>query len=147
MKIRLLSLLILSTLTSTTALNVTAQTVRVCCGTGHNGTRAYKEVYEYDYVEKKPEFPGGDDLLVSYINKHRQYPEKAYREGIEGRVMCSFVVNADGTVSNVSVLKGVEESLNKEAVRIISAMPDWHPGTLGGHKVPVRVVWAVPFRR
>lgn len=141
-RIVLLLAAILLTLTS-----AVAQRVRVCAGVNAQGTRTYKEVYEYDYVDHKPQFPGGDDRLVCYINKHREYPAQAYRLGIEGRVMCAFVVNTDGSVSNVSVLKGVEESLNKEAVRIISGMPDWTPGRLGGQPVPVRVVWTVPFRR
>ena len=124
-----------------------AQTCRVAVGVSADGTTSYMEVYEYDYVEEKPQFPGGDCRLVSYINENRRYPAGAYQAGIEGRVLCSFVVNADGNVSNVTVLRGVEKSLNREAVRILSRMPHWIPGKLQGQTVPVRVVWAVPFRR
>lgn len=130
-----------------TPLSASAQTCRVNCGTSSNGTRTYMEVYEYDYVAEKPSFPGGDSRLVAFINETRRYPEEAYAKGIQGRVMCSFVINTDGTVSNISVLKGVEKSLNQEAVRIFSKMPVWTPGRLDGVPVPVRVIWPVPFRK
>lgn len=124
-----------------------AQTCRVKC-TGNSGSRpTYKEVYEYDYVDEKPCFPGGQCKLVTFINRERKYPDKAYKEGIQGRVICSFVVNCDGSVTNVSVLKGVEASLNAEAARILSLMPDWIPGRIAGHPVPVRVLYPVPFRK
>ncbi|MDE6027274.1 MAG: energy transducer TonB [Muribaculaceae bacterium] len=111
------------------------------------GLKNYIEVYEYDFVTEKPSFPGGDSKLLSYINSARKYPEEAYKRGIEGKVTCSFVVNRDGSISHVRVLRGVERSLNKEAVRILSKMPLWHPGRLEGEKVPVRVVRSVTFRK
>lgn len=124
-----------------------SQTTRVNIGTSQTGTVNYIEVYEYDYVTEKPSFPGGDPLLVKFINNHREYPKEAYEKGIQGRVTCSFVVNADGSVSHISVLRGVEASLNKEAVRILSEMPEWIPGKLNGKPVPTRVVRSVPFRK
>ena len=105
------------------------------------------KLYEYDYVTEKPSFPGGDSELMKFINNTREYPKTAYERGIQGRVTCSFVVNADGTVSHISVIRGVEPSLNKEAIRILSRMPEWTPGKLNGHNVPTRVVWSVPFRK
>lgn len=105
------------------------------------------EVYEYDYVSEKPEFPGGDTQLMEFINATRNYPDKAYREGIQGRVTCSFVVNTNGRISHIKVIKSVEESLNREAVRILSCMPDWTPGRVDGKIVPVRVIRSIPFRR
>lgn len=107
----------------------------------------YREVYEYDYVWEKPSFPGGDDKLMRFINKNRKYPKAAYKAGIQGRVVCSFIVNCDGAVSDIQVFKGVENSLNDEAVRIFSLMPKWSPGRINGIPVPVRVIRAVPFRR
>lgn len=124
-----------------------AQTCRVKAGNSHGGGCSYIEVYEYDYVSEKPTFPGGTQKLISFINENRKYPAEAYKKGIQGRVTCSFVVNPDGSISHVSVLRGVEASLNQEAVRIMSKMPEWLPGKLDGHTVPVRVVWAVPFRK
>lgn len=125
----------------------TAQTCRVNTGKCTNGCTSYKEVYEYDYVELKPEFPGGGQSLLNFINDHRRYPEEAYNRGIQGRVTCTFVVNPDGKVSNISILRGVEQSLNEEAIRIISSMPQWTPGKINGKAVPVRVVCAIPFRK
>ena len=124
-----------------------AQTCRVNTGTLDNGFKVYAEVFEYDYVDVKPEFPGGGRSLIKFVNENRQYPQEAYNNGIEGRVTCSFVVNSDGHLSNIQVLRGVEPSLNDEALRIIAAMPNWSPGSLQGQLVPVRVVCCIPFRR
>ncbi|MDE6078140.1 MAG: energy transducer TonB [Muribaculaceae bacterium] len=125
----------------------TAQTCRVNAGITPDGCQAYRIVYEFDYVDEKPEFPGGGSTLRKYINKTRRYPAEAYARGVEGRVTCSFVVNPDGSVSHITVLKGGEPSLNREAVRILSKMPGWRPGRIDGQTVPVRVVCAVPFRK
>lgn len=124
-----------------------AQTYRVNIGSNNGGSCSYMEVYEYDYVSEKPSFPGGDSKLMNFINEHRNYPKEAYKKGIQGRVTCSFVVNADGSISHIRVLRGVEPSLNKEAIRVLSKMPEWTPGKLDGHAVPTRVVWSVPFRK
>ncbi|MDE6271409.1 MAG: energy transducer TonB [Muribaculaceae bacterium] len=124
-----------------------AQTCRVSLGTTSSGHCAYMEVYEYDYVHDKPCYPGGDCQLMEFINSTRRYPEKAYKNGVQGRVTCSFVVNANGAISHIKVLKSVEESLNREAVRILSLMPSWIPGKVDGRPVPVRVIRSIPFRR
>lgn len=110
-------------------------------------TRISINVYEYDFVDRQPEFPGGNNELIRFINQERRYPQDAYREGIEGRVLCSFVVNEDGTLSHISVIKGVEESLNKEAVRIISQMPPWLAGAINDTPVPVYCILPIPFRK
>lgn len=124
-----------------------AQTCMVHCGTNAAGVDQYIEVYEYDYVSEKPRFPGGDDSLLKFVNKHREYPQAAYKAGVQGRVICSFVINIDGSVSNIKVLRGVEPSLNNEAMRVLSLMPAWCPGKIRGRAVPVRVVYPVNFRR
>ena len=127
---------------------VSAQTCRVRISVDAAGGRVeYREVYEYDYVWEKPSFPGGDDKLLCFINKNRRYPEAAYRAGIQGRVVCSFIVNSNGSVSDIQVFKGIEASLNEEALRIFSLMPKWNPGRINGMAVPVRVIRAVPFRK
>lgn len=123
------------------------QTYRVSCGRSPQGVVTYREVYEFDYVTVKPEFPGGDSKLVNYINKNRQYPKEAYKKGVQGRVTCSFVVNTDGSISHIQVLRGVESSINAEAVRLLSSMPAWVPGKIDGQTVPVRVTYTVPFRK
>ena len=142
----LLHVLILTSL-SLTCIEANAQTCRVNIGTSSTGTVSYMEVYEYDYVTEKPTFPGGDRNLMTFINATRNYPIDAYRKGEQGRVTCSFIVNTDGSVSHISVLRGVSPSLNREAIRVLSKMPEWNPGRLDGKVVPVRVVWSVPFRK
>ena len=147
MNLHKIILLLVYVLSSSTA-GIYAQTCKVSTGQCQKGCKpTTTEVYEYDYVDQKPEFPGGCMSMLSFINSQRIYPEDAYVKGIEGRVTCSFVVNCDGKLSNIIVLRGVEESLNSEAIRIISEMPQWEPGKLNGTPVPVRVVCPVPFRR
>ena len=124
-----------------------AQTCRISAGSCADGTLTYKEVFEYDYVEVKPSFPGGNEALLDYINKNRHYPADAYEQGLDGRVTCSFVVDSDGNISHIKVIRGCHKSLNEEAVRLLSQMPTWHPGRHLSHSVPVRVVHSIPFRK
>lgn len=128
-------------------LNADAQTCKVNCGVNHEGCVKFKEVYEYDFVSEKPTFPGGETKFLRYINKTREYPKEAYSKGIEGRVICSFVVNSDGSISNIQILRGVEQSIDKEAIRIIENMPKWVPGKIDGQNVPVRVIYPIAFRK
>lgn len=144
---RIVSIILLAVPSLCGPMGIYAQTCRVNAGRSVDGVKSYIEAYEYDFVSEKPSFPGGDRLLVSFINENRRYPEEAYKKGIEGRVTCSFIVNPDGAISHISVLRGVEPSLNREAMRIISEMPEWIPGKHDGHAVPVRVVWSIPFRK
>ena len=123
-----------------------SQTYRVKIASVNNGP-VYTEVYEYDYVDVKPEFPGGSNSFISYINDNRHYPTDAYEMGIQGRVTCAFIVHPDGKLSHIQILRGVENSLNEEAVRLVSSMPDWKPGKINDIPVPVRVVCCIPFRR
>lgn len=124
-----------------------AQTCRVAAGSTADGMQTFKEVFEYDFVDEKPTFPGGYEALMEYINKTRQYPAEAYEKGIEGRVTCSFVVNADGNITHLKVIKGSHRSLNLEAMRILAEMPCWNPGRHAHRCVPVRVVHCIPFRK
>lgn len=105
------------------------------------------EVYEFDYVDVQPQFPGGEHGLINFVNEVREYPYKAYVRKIQGRVLCSFVVGADGRVSNIRVIRSSgDESLNREAMRVISEMPRWKAGRVGNTKVAVRVVLPIAFR-
>ena len=109
--------------------------------------QSYIEVYEYDYVDIQPQFPGGERGLINFINKTREYPYHAYKKRIEGRVLCSFIVGTDGRISDVRVIKGAgDDSLNREAIRVIGKMPKWSVGKVGAHAVPVRVVLPIAFR-
>ncbi len=126
-----------------------AQVRRVASGgqmAAMHGQGGYMEVYEYDVVDYQPQFPGGDCALLKFINNERRYPSEAYDRRIEGRVLCSFVVNPDGSISHVSVMRGVEESLDREAVRIISNMPRWEAGRMGQQTVPVYCILPIAFR-
>jgi len=110
-------------------------------------TETYVRAYVSDAVDVMPQYPGGETELINYINRERKYPRKAYRDGIEGRVQCSFIVAPDGTIHEVSVLKGVHPSLDREAVRIINNMPRWIPGAIAGESVPVYYMLTIPFRK
>ena len=103
-------------------------------------------VYDLSYVDVAPEFPGGDRMMMEFINETRRYPLDAYNNKIQGRVMCSFIVFPDGSINAISVIKGVEESLDREAIRIIQEMPRWTAGILGNEAVPVSCVLTIPFR-
>lgn len=119
--------------------------VRVTLSCGAAGMRS--EAYTPESVDEAPSFPGGDAAMMRYINTERRYPRTAYDNAVEGRVLCGFIVEPDGTLSNLEVVRGVEESLNREALRVIDSMPDWSPGVIGGQPVRVYMLVAVPFRR
>lgn len=105
-----------------------------------------ERIYDLWYVDEEPRFPGGERGLLRYINAHREYPQEAYENGISGRVLCSFTISSDGTVSDVQVIRGVEASLDREAVRVISSMPRWSPAIVSEQAVPVYYVLPIPFR-
>lgn len=121
----------------TVTLTSTSRTSGSCCEI---------EAYLAESVDRAPTFPGGDAAMMRFINSERQYPREAYAEGIHGRVVCGVVIAPDGAISNITVVRGVESSLNAEAVRIISEMPKWEAGELDGHKVPVYCIVTIPFR-
>lgn len=89
-----------------------------------------------------PQFPGGSSALFEYLSKNIQYSKAAKKNGIQGRVLVSFIVEKDGSISNAKVEKSVEPSLDEEALRVVTAMPKWVPGKRNG--VPVRVKYTVP---
>ena len=94
-------------------------------------------------VETMPEFPGGQQALFKYIGENIKYPVIAQENGIQGRVICQFVVNKDGSIVDVvAVRSSGEASLDKEAIRVIKSMPKWKPGKQRGK--PVRVKYTVP---
>ncbi len=96
-------------------------------------------------VEESPEFPGGLQKMYEYIQKNIRYPRMEKEAGIQGRVFVTFVVEKDGSITDVKVLKGVTEGLNKEAVRVIRSMPHWKPGKQRGRPVRVRVNLPINF--
>ncbi|MFV0290645.1 MAG: energy transducer TonB [Mangrovibacterium sp.] len=94
-------------------------------------------------VEQMPEFPGGVNAMRAYLGKTVKYPTSALENGVQGTVYISFVVNQDGSIVDVKVLRGVDASLDKEAVRVVQSMPKWKPGKQGGKAV--RVSYQVPI--
>lgn len=144
--IRQLRLGLLTLLTMMTVLPMAAQ-VRHVTTVNPMSKQFYMEVYEFDYVDIQPQFPGGERGLINFINKNREYPYHAYKKRIQGRVLCSFIVGIDGKVTDARVIRGAgDESLDREAIRVISKMPKWSIGKVGNHAVPVRVVLPINFR-
>ena len=96
-------------------------------------------------VEKMPQFPGGEKAINEFISKTLQYQVIAQENGIQGKVVCSFIINQDGSVTDAEVVSGVDPSLDREALRIVSAMPKWTPGTQRGKAVRVKYTMPVTF--
>ena len=104
---------------------------------------AEKNQQVFDVVEQMPEYPGGIQALFEYLQQNVKYPEDAKKQKIEGRVIATFVVETDGSINNVEVVKPAFPSLDAEAVRVLSAMPKWKPGMQSGKAV--RVKYTVPI--
>ncbi|MBQ3738239.1 MAG: M56 family metallopeptidase, partial [Bacteroidales bacterium] len=97
----------------------------------------------YQIVEEMPQFPGGEKALMEYIAKNLTYPQEARDKGVEGRVFIGMVIEKDGSVSNVKVLRGISQECDAEAVRVISSLPKWKPGKMKGE--PVQVSYQIPI--
>lgn len=104
------------------------------------------EAYDYESVDEPPTFPGGYGALMQFINAARTYPADAYSRHVQGRVLCSFIVQPDGEVTHVNVLRGIMPSLDREAVRILDRMPRWQAGRMAGMAVPVYCIFPINFR-
>ena len=96
----------------------------------------------FDVVEVMPQYPGGQIAMLKYLMENIKYPEQAMKEGIQGRVTVRFIVEKDGSISDVKPVLSVHPLLNKEAVRVVESMPKWTPGKQNGK--PVRVRFNVP---
>ena len=105
-----------------------------------------EETKVFDVVEQMPQFKGGDAALMDYLNKNIKYPVIAEENGIQGRVVATFVVERDGSITDVRVIKSVDPSLDKEAVRVVKSMPKWNPGKQNGAAVRVKFTLPVTFR-
>jgi len=99
----------------------------------------------FDVVEQMPEYPGGAHALFEYLAKNIRYPESAEKAGIQGRVIATFVVMKDGSISNVKVVKSVSPELDGEALRVLSSMPNWTPGMQNGKAVNVKYTVPISF--
>jgi protein TonB len=100
----------------------------------------------FDVVEQMPSFPGGMGALMSWLGQNIKYPVIAAENGVQGRVIVQFVVEKDGSITDVKVAKSVDPSLDKEAARVVSAMPKWTPGKQNGSAVRVKYTVPVTFK-
>jgi protein TonB len=114
--------------------------------TGSDTETSSAVVGPYVVVEKMPEFAGGADALMKYLRSHLRYPSAALAAQAEGRVFVSFVVQADGTIADIGILKGLGYGLDEEAQRVVRQMPTWTPGKQSNHAVPVKFTLPITFR-
>lgn len=99
----------------------------------------------YTFVEVMPEFPGGQEAMYTYLGKNLQYPADALEAKLKGTVYITFVVNLDGSIADVRVLRGISPSLDKEAIRVVKSMPKWRPGSMNGKTVRTQLNLPVKF--
>ena len=100
----------------------------------------------FDVVEEMPSFPGGQAALMSFLSSNIKYPVVAQENGVQGRVIVGFVVERDGSITDVKVMRSVDPSLDREAQRVVRAMPRWKPGKQNGSAVRVKYTVPVVFR-
>jgi TonB family protein len=125
---------------TTSAVNSTKSEVTV---TGYADNKADKS---FVVIEQMPMFPGGENAMVTWITTNLKYPGKAVKDKIEGNVPVNFLVTRTGKIKDVKVLKSVNPLLDEEAVRVISSMPDWKPGSQAGKLVDVQMQVPVEFK-
>ena len=100
----------------------------------------------FEVVEEMPEFPGGVDAMMEYLQKELRYPESAKEKGIQGRVTVQFIIDKEGNVTNSKVTRSVDKDMDAEAIRLVKAMPKWKPGMRKGKAVAVKYTVPVVFR-
>lgn len=107
----------------------------------------YEDSYApFIYVEQMPEFPGGPRAMFEFLSRNVRYPRLAQETGIQGTVFVSFIVEPDGSISNIKVLRGIGGGCDEEAIRLYSSMPRWKPGIQSGRAVRVQFSASVTFR-
>ena len=100
----------------------------------------------FTVVEVMPSFPGGESALMKYLQSNTQYPTVAAENGVQGRVIVGFVVERDGSITDVNIMRGADPSLDREAMRVVRSMPRWNPGKQNGSAVRVKYQVPVTFR-
>ena len=120
--------------------------VRLLLASVDEKTQAADEDEIMGVVEKRAQFPGGEEACMKWLAANVQYPKDCEKKGIEGRVLVSFVVEKDGTLSNIKVVRSPHLSLSKEAERVIKAMPKWKPGTIADKAVRSRFTIPIMFQ-
>ncbi|MCH2229929.1 MAG: energy transducer TonB [Crocinitomicaceae bacterium] len=100
----------------------------------------------HDYISLDPEFSGGETAMMLYITNNFEYPQSAMDNVEQGKVYVQFVIEKDGSITDVKVLRGVSEAIDNEALRLIKEMPKWKPGEVDGNKVPIRLIIPIIFK-
>ena len=100
----------------------------------------------FDVVEQMPEFPGGQEALMQFLRQEVKYPKEAEEKGLQGRVVVRYIIEKDGSISEVEIAKSVNEYLDAEAIRVVNAMPKWKPGKQKGENVRVKYTLPISFR-
>ena len=100
----------------------------------------------YTFAEQMPEYKGGMDSMMHFIQKNLKYPDKAKKDSIEGRVIVQFIVNTTGAIEDIQIKKSLSKECDEEVVRVVSIMPSWNPGKQNGKAVSVRFMLPVLFR-
>jgi TonB family protein len=113
---------------------------------GEDNKPSFAEEQIFSFVEQMPEFPGGEKAMMEFVSTHLKYPTAAIENGIEGKVIVGFTVDNAGSIYAVNIAKGLEESCNNEAMRIVKAMPKWKPGTQNGKPVAVKYNLPISFK-
>ncbi len=111
-----------------------------------NEESVYDEVKDLDKVDEMPSFPGGESAMKSYLNSNVKYPDVAQENGVQGRVIVESIIEKDGSMSDVKVIRSVDPSLDREALRVVKAMPKWTPAKLKGIPVRTKCTTPVVFR-
>lgn len=142
-----LLLLLVSNLKAQNVVNPTNEkdNITILRAVGDDSTVSDKEKV-YQVVEQQPSFPGGREELFKYLAYNVKYPIDATKNKIEGRVLVTFVVEHDGSISNVNVANSVYPSLDKESIRVVSGMPKWIPGKANGKTIRVKYTIPITFR-
>lgn len=134
---KVLKLLSLAFVLANTCLQVNAQN-----SNANNTASESKYVYNMAMVEVQPEFPDGIQALYKWLLENINYPAEAIEEGVQGKIIVEFVISTTGEIENARVLRGRHPALDKEAIRVVKAMPKWTPGSNNGK--PVKVLYTLP---
>ena len=117
------------------------------CGTTVFAQKANEDTSQvYKVVEQMPSFTGGENALMQFLANNVKYPTVAAENGVQGRVLVNFIVERDGSLSNVKIERSVDPALDKEAVRVVKAMPKWQPGKQKGSTIRVKFKVPITFR-
>ena len=142
-------LTVLSTGNSICSANIQQETAEQQTTIKVNNQRAEQPkepVYEQDKVDKKAEFAGGIDKQMEFMIRNVKYPKEAENEGVSGIVRVHFIVEKDGSLSNIKVPESVHPALDAEGIRLVNAMPKWNPANLNGKIVRSKMILVIPFR-